>query len=64
VLRALALRLPKVRLKILVHTRHAQRFNRLLMKLTAERNQPAAVTDIDAAQRLNWHIAWRPVSSS
>jgi len=44
VLRALALRLPKVRLKILVHTRpRTNRFNRLLTKLKpAERNQPHA----------------------
>jgi len=50
VLRALALRLPKVRLKILVHTRHAQRFNRLLTKLNPQSaTNLMQVTDIDAA---------------
>jgi predicted LPLAT superfamily acyltransferase len=50
VLRALARRLPKVRLKILVHTRHAQRFNRLLMKLNPESAANLLqVTEIDAA---------------
>lgn len=50
VLRALARRLPRLRLKILVHTRHAQRFNRLLTRLNP---QSAAdllqVTELDAA---------------
>lgn len=50
VLRALARRLPEVRLKILVHTRHAQRFNRLLAKLNPESAvNLLQVTELDAA---------------
>jgi predicted LPLAT superfamily acyltransferase len=50
VLRALARKLPQVRLKILVHTRHAQRFNRLLTKLNPESAANLLqVTEIDAA---------------
>jgi predicted LPLAT superfamily acyltransferase len=50
VLRILARRLPKVRLRILVHTRHAQRFNRLLTRLNPESAANLLqVTEIDAA---------------
>ena len=50
VLRTLARRMPKVRLRILVHTRHAQRFNRLLTRLNPDSAANLLqVTDIDAA---------------
>jgi predicted LPLAT superfamily acyltransferase len=50
VLRALARRMPKVHLKILVHTRHAQRFNRLLKKLNPESAANLLqVTELDVA---------------
>lgn len=50
VLRALARRRPQVHLKILVHTRHAQRFNRLLTRLNPDSAADLLqVTDIDAA---------------
>jgi len=50
VLRALALRLPRLRLKILVHTRHAQRFNRLLKRLNPDSAADLLqVTELDAA---------------
>lgn len=50
VLRALARVRPALRLKILVHTRHAQRFNRLLTRLNPESAANLLqVTDIDAA---------------
>ncbi|HTT09974.1 MAG TPA: acyltransferase [Burkholderiaceae bacterium] len=50
VLRALARRLPTLRMKILVHTRHAQRFNRLLARLNpASAANLLQVTELDAA---------------
>jgi len=50
VLRALARRFPKVHLKILVHTRHAQRFNRLLRRLNPDSAANLLqVTEIDVA---------------
>ncbi|HUL65060.1 MAG TPA: acyltransferase [Burkholderiaceae bacterium] len=49
VLRALAVRLPTLRLKILVHTLHAQRFNRLLKRLNpASAANLLQVTELDA----------------
>lgn len=50
VLRALARSRPNLRLKILVHTRHAQRFNKLLTRLNPDSAANLLqVTDIDAA---------------
>ena len=50
VLRALARRLPTLRLKILVHTRHAQRFNRVLARLNpASAANLLQVTELDTA---------------
>jgi predicted LPLAT superfamily acyltransferase len=50
VMRALARRVPDLRLKILVHTRHAERFNRLLRQLNPESAvNLLQVTDLDAA---------------
>jgi predicted LPLAT superfamily acyltransferase len=50
VLRALAVLLPALRLKILVHTLHAQRFNRLLKRLNpASTANLMQVTELDAA---------------
>jgi len=49
-LRALAGRFPTLRLKILVHTRHAQRFNELLTRLNPESAANLLqVTELDAA---------------
>jgi predicted LPLAT superfamily acyltransferase len=50
VLRAFARSYPTLRLKILVHTRHAQRFNRVLARLNPESAANLLqVTEIDAA---------------
>jgi predicted LPLAT superfamily acyltransferase len=50
VLRALGQRLPRLKLNILVHTRHAQRFNRLLTRLNPESAAGLIqVTEIDVA---------------
>ena len=50
VLRALARGFPQLRLKILVHTRHAERFNRLLKRLNpASAVNLLQVTELDAA---------------
>lgn len=49
-LRALGTRLPQLRMKILVHTRHAQRFNRVMTRLNpASAANLLQVTDLDAA---------------
>lgn len=49
-LRALGKRLPQLKLNILVHTRHAQRFNRVLERLNPESAaQLLQVTEIDAS---------------
>jgi predicted LPLAT superfamily acyltransferase len=51
VLRALGRRLPQLKLKILVHTRHAQRFNRVLARLNPESGANLLqVTEIDMAR--------------
>ncbi len=50
VLRSFGKRLPGVRLQILVHTRHALRFNRLLTRLNVESSANLRqVTEVDAA---------------
>jgi predicted LPLAT superfamily acyltransferase len=50
VLRTLARRMPQVRLKILVHTRHAERFNRLLARLNpGSAVNLLQVTELDVA---------------
>jgi len=50
VLRALARRIPTLRMKILVHTRHAARFNRLLTRLNPESTANLLqVTELDSA---------------
>lgn len=50
VLHAIGRRLPGLRLHVLVHTRHAQRFNRLLERLNPECAATLLqVTDLDAA---------------
>lgn len=50
VLHALGRRLPGLRLHVLVHTRHAQRFNRLLKRLNPDSAASLLqVTDLDAA---------------
>jgi predicted LPLAT superfamily acyltransferase len=49
-LRALGRRLPRLRLNILVHTRHAQRFNAMLARLNpASAANLLQVTELDAA---------------
>jgi predicted LPLAT superfamily acyltransferase len=47
---ALAARVPALKLTVLVHTRHAERFNRILRRLNpAARVKLLQVTDVDAA---------------
>jgi predicted LPLAT superfamily acyltransferase len=49
-MRALGKRLPQLRMRILVHTLHAERFNRLLQKLNPESHANLMqVTEVDAA---------------
>jgi predicted LPLAT superfamily acyltransferase len=51
VLRAFGRRLPQLKLNILVHTRHAQRFNKLLARLNPESGANLLqVTEIDLAR--------------
>lgn len=54
VLRALGRQLPRLKLNILVHTRHAQRFNKVLARLNPESGADLLqVTEIDLARAVD-----------